>query len=348
MSEPAHHDTALAAYDRGQTAIARNLWEQRAALGDPDAQTALGLMLAAGDGGPANPELALHYWQAAADAGHADALYNLGLMAEQGHGSGGRNQAVNYYVQAASAGHPGAANNLAALLLEDPEQDPARAISLLEDAAALGDPDALFNLACLHARGEHVPRDRERARRFHRQAAEMEHPAAARELALLLEQDDDDVDAVHWLSRAADAGDAEAQVRLGDRHRHGQGVRQSETAAWNLYVSAARQGDPVAMTNIGVMYDKGRTTAENPQRAAQCYRFAAERNYAPAQYNLGILLADGIGVPADPAEGWAWFARAAAQGYQAAVAARDWLWDTLDDNERSRAEAAHARPLTPE
>lgn len=100
------------------------------------------------------------------------------------------------------------------------------------------------------------------------------------------EADTRDVDA---LRRDAEAGDLEAQARLGDLYQRGDGVEQddAEAVAW--------------------------------------YLRAAEGGYADAQFRLGFAYANGAGVDLDYAESHAWFHRAAEQGHDAA----QWILGSL-------------------
>jgi TPR repeat protein len=57
--------------------------------------------------------------------------------------------------------------------------------------------------------------------------------------------------------RAAEAGNARAQTRLGFMHEHGRGVAQDYSMAAMWYRRAAEQGEPNAQHLLGLLYDKG-------------------------------------------------------------------------------------------
>ena len=65
------------------------------------------------------------------------------------------------------------------------------------------------------------------------------------------------------LTQKAQAGDARAQVRLGDDYYVGNGVGQDYAQAFRWYDKAARAGDPEAQTELGVMYAKGQGVAKD-------------------------------------------------------------------------------------
>jgi len=71
------------------------------------------------------------------------------------------------------------------------------------------------------------------------------------------------------------------------------------------------------------MYDTGQDVPQDHAEAVRWYRLAAERGNASAQHNLGYLYANGIGVPQHYETGHMWFNIAAANGFDAAVEARD-------------------------
>ena len=48
------------------------------------------------------------------------------------------------------------------------------------------------------------------------------------------------------------------------------------------------------------------------------FRKAAEKDYVLAQHNLGRMYSKGLGVEKDLAKAWAWFQKAANQGFREA------------------------------
>jgi TPR repeat protein len=99
--------------------------------------------------------------------------------------------------------------------------------------------------------------------------------------------------AFDWAKTAADQGQPEAQLELGNMYFNGVGVAINQAAALELYRKAAAAGLAAAQTNLGVMYQGGlgglpKSNAE----ATRWYRMAINRpNPQPlAEYNLGKLL----------------------------------------------------------
>jgi TPR repeat protein len=80
-------EDGLAAYQRGDYALALRLWQPLADRGDAVAQNNLGVLYANGSGVPQDWLMAITWYQKAADQGYATAQYNLGVrFADGGHG----------------------------------------------------------------------------------------------------------------------------------------------------------------------------------------------------------------------------------------------------------------------
>lgn len=158
----------------GNRAKARELWEQAAAAGNPDALNNLG-MLADEDGDVAT---ARKLWRQAAAAGSLDAMFNLGCSA---HEDGDSTAARELWVQAAAYQHFGAINRLGMLAEENGDAEAAR--RLYEEAAAGGYTDALYNLGCM----AYEERDFVTARKWWEQAAAQGHQPAHQNLSMIAE-----------------------------------------------------------------------------------------------------------------------------------------------------------------
>lgn len=125
------------------------------------------------------------------------------------------------------------------------------------------------------------------------------------------------------LIAAANAGDADAQSRLGDVYREGdKWTVQDYAEAVRWYRAAAEQGDGNAQNNLGSMYWHGLGVPSYPATGVSWYRRAAEQDLATAQYNLVMAFESGVGVAQDLTEGATWLRRAAENGDMLALS--DW------------------------
>src|SRR3984893_11476487 len=87
----------------------------------------------------------------------------------------------------------------------------------------------------------------------------------------------DDTEAVMWFPKAADQGDAVAEVLLGNQYANGKGVPQDYSEAMIWFQRAAEQGHPVAKLYLGVMYAEGRGVPQDYVRARR-HRVSKERS----------------------------------------------------------------------
>jgi|GEM_PF-1746379 len=116
------------------------------------------------------------------------------------------------------------------------------------------------------------------------------------------------------LKKAAENGDAQAQVELGVKYDSGDGVPKDEAEARKWYRKSAEQGNDSAQFYLGAIYYVGRGTPKDLSEAAKWFRKSAEHGTSSAPgYFLSIIYEDGIGVPKDLAEAYMWINLAAPQ-----------------------------------
>jgi hypothetical protein len=122
---------------------------------------------------------------------------------------------------------------------------------------------------------------------------------------------DDVVTAMALLRRAADAGYAPAQARLGDIYD----AAEENAQAVELYRKAASQNLAAGEYGLGRMYDKGEGVAKDPVEALKWYMRAAEKDYVLAvQIIAHAYLLGALGLPASKEDAEAWGKRAARLG----------------------------------
>ena len=104
----------------------------------------------------------------------------------------------------------------------------------------------------------------------------------------------------------AQAGDPDAQYRVGVLYAEGKGVAPNDAEAALWFERAAEQGEPMAQYNLGASYVEGTGVRKDIATAAKWFRRAADQGVALAQLNLGLLYASGAGVPKDDVEALKW------------------------------------------
>jgi len=124
----------------------------------------------------------------------------------------------------------------------------------------------------------------------------------------------DERQAAEWYRKAADQGNATAQLNLGVMYDNGQGVAKDERQAAEWYRKAADQGNATAQRNLGFMYESGKGVAKDERLAVSWYRRAADQGNATAQLNLGVMYDNGRGVAKDERQAVEWYRKAADQG----------------------------------
>ncbi|MGA3160943.1 MAG: tetratricopeptide repeat protein [Terracidiphilus sp.] len=118
----------------------------------------------------------------------------------------------------------------------------------------------------------------------------------------------------------ANAGDAAAQVQLGDNYRaagdalphHPLESAEYYKQASDWYRKAADQGFIPAELHLAALYrDGGKGFPRDATLAAGWYRKAAEQGDVSAQASLGVLYSIGVGVPRNDSEAYFWLDLAA-------------------------------------
>lgn len=189
----------------------------------------------------------------------------------------------------------------------------------LADAAAAGDPNALFEIGARFTDGKGVKSDLS--------------------------------EAANWYKLAADRGLAPAQYRLANLFEKGTGVSRDLTKAMTYYKQAADAGNASAMHNLAVLHASGAAGQPDYAAAVSWFRQAADFGVADSQFNLAILLARGNGVKQDLEESYKWFAVAAKGGDKDAAQKRDEVGNAMRkeqlESARAKVDQWKVKPLDP-
>ena len=120
--------------------------------------------------------------------------------------------------------------------------------------------------------------------------------------------------ALRLFERAAVAGLAPAQFRVGNMFEKGIGTQRDLSLARIWYQRAAERGNAKAMHNLAVLHAEGVNGKPDYATATEWFRRAAELGVRDSQFNLAVLLGRGLGAPTDLAKSYLWFSVAADQG----------------------------------
>lgn len=114
------------------------------------------------------------------------------------------------------------------------------------------------------------------------------------------------------LSALAEEGNTRAMIGLGYMSLSPDKNRYSPEKAFELFSKAAAAGDPEAQFELGKLYERGIGVKQDTAQAITLYKQSAERGFADAINDLGFLYYQGAeGLPRDPARAIALFEEAA-------------------------------------
>lgn len=86
--------------------------------------------------------------------------------------------------------------------------------------------------------------------------------------------------------------------------------RADYKSALNVWMPSAEAGDADAQVNVGEIFERGLGSEPNYEAALIWYRKAAAQGNARAQFNLGTLYEQGLGVERDPLAALNWYRQA--------------------------------------
>jgi TPR repeat protein len=266
-------------------------WYLRAAeLGHARAQSNIAIMYEEGRGLPVDLGQAAKWYAEAADQGRAVSQNNLGRMYEEGRGvEQSDTRAAELYTEAANDGYGEAQYRLARLYEEGRgvPRDEKKAKKLYRRASKNGfQPTAEMAAAgaaatAAAAEPSAVPEATAGAAAATATTEAEDEPAPGDLGAGIAAYDRGDYPAAaeHWRP-LAEKGDPEAQYRLGELYRLGQGVPEDPAAAGRWHLEAAEQGHGRAMYHLALMYYRGRGNdwERDYVRAYVWFKLAAEQD----------------------------------------------------------------------
>lgn len=201
-------------------------------------------------------------------------------------------------------------------------------ILALEDAAAAGQPMALWQLGLMYENGEGVKKDPVKAFGYFSQIADEHADTAPKSV---------EADIV-----------AQSFVKVGEYYREGlpeAGIAKDEDYSNKLMMHAASYfGDADAQYRVGKLYLDDEELGDNPLQSARWLSLAARKGHAGAQAQLGNMLFNGDGIEANPVEGLMWLTIASRRA--AGTIDERWIQGLLQDamsvtTPEHRAEAVH-------
>jgi len=307
-------------------AVAADFFRLAAEQGHVMAQSNLGVFYAAGFGVDRDPKNAGMWYKRAAEQGHASSQYQIGNGYANGTLGLPKNEAraLAYYRRAALQGHVQSQAALASRLA-----DQASSTQGEDGAAADGVPGRMHWVRIREQRGDQSADKTAPSLRSPRASTPVLKPsdkdgkAPAGAQAVLQKEKGTKVEQegepewLGWLRKAADQGDANAQLKLGKLYETGSPptIPVNHTLALDSYRRAAVQSRTEAQCRLGTMLILGMGGSQDLRGGLQWLRCAAENKSVEAQYQLGLCFLHGTGVRLDSFAAVHWLSLAADKGH---------------------------------
>ena len=287
-------------------------WFRRSAEhGNADAQYNLGLMYHKGEGVSKNFSEAVKWWRKAAENGLVPAQLNVGVCYAMGDGVGrDMKEAVKWFRKVESNSLWRGDN------LQSPKSRPPKVAEQAKDnAAAIAMAQYFLGQCCKNGDGMEM----------------------------------NEMEAVRFFRKAAEAGYAEAQFELGLCYLNGNGVKKDNEEGHKWLRKAVDQGHEGAETVLTMESIMGKAAVgslsenENVSPAKlhelDFVRKAAEQGDANAQFRLGEMYVNGFDGEEDESEAVKWYRMAADQGLAQAQFRLGQCYDLGEGVEENEAEA---------
>ena len=194
-------------------------------------------------------------------------------------------------------------------------RDVEKALDLYDKAASLGNTDAMYWLCNRYATGWRTPKSQERAEEWARRGAVSGN---ARCMAFhgfyLLHTPAKALEGVHWLEKAAVAGDADAATWLAWEYCGSPRIQPNYKEARKWANLAAEKGHPEGMYWLGRCYDDRTDGVPDLEAARIWYERAAASGGKGGMLALAEMYASGRGVNQDYVLMRQWLEKAAEKG----------------------------------
>ena len=296
-------------------------WLTKAAeQGDVDSMYNLGFFYLDGIGVEEDDEQALKWFKMAAEQGEPDSAYAVGLCYYNGEGTDRDYvQALEWFTKAAENENPYACYYLGSMYEFGDGVDPdyEKAADFYRRAGLQGMSEAQYRMGLFLEKGYGVEQDYSQALAWYHSAAWNGYEDAIRKLDVYEEMINILSGSVDDYLQAAEAGDAEAQYKLGYVYYYGLRVDQDFEQAAEWFAKAAAQGyeSPEFLYLYSLLFANGYGVEEDSDNAMKLLKKAADLGQAEAQYDLYVKYTYGIGVSPDMKEAQKYLEMAADQEY---------------------------------
>ncbi len=276
--------------------LANELLMKAATEGLAPFQMELGYRYLVGKGLKADIVQAVTWTKRAADQGIAGAMGNLAFMYMAGAPQLKRDykKAYEWAEKGAKLGDASSYNVMAACLIDGlgREKNVEEGLKYMNQAAELGDVDALANLSTFYRLGKHVGEaNPQKAFEYAKKAGELGHVDSMSTVAIFYIDgfgvEKNEQLCYEWTKRAAEAGHADAMSNMTFLYSRGVGAEKDPAKAFQWAERAAATGSPRGIYNLATIYMEGAGVKADAKKAVTLLEQAAERGY-PDAYGLLI------------------------------------------------------------
>ncbi len=214
------------------------------------------------------------------------------------------------------------------------------ALAEYERGKDVGQIDCMLRTADFYLQGKGVEKDSARGLALLEKAAEAGNPTANYRLAVqsFSGEKPDLLKGYKHLLAAANGNMAEAQKELGLLYLSGKLAAADGPAGVAWLTRAAQAGSAQAQNSLATLYERGIAgVPQNIENAGQLYILAANQGNGPATLALARLLFEGSGTKADPIKAWCFATLAQERGEEAAKAVVEQITATLDEKQKLEA-----------
>ncbi len=228
------------------------------------------------------------------------------LKAKTAHDTKNYDVAIPLYEKLAQKGNSWAMRNLGVIYEIKKDNDKAKEWYL--KAIENNNGEAAEGLAKI---------DKDNARKYYEQSAQLEHPYVVYAMGWYAENvDNNPTMAMEFYQQAVNLGSTQAILAIADLYKEGKGVTADAKKAEKHYKSAAIKGSSDALFNIGSLYHNGENgIVQNHKTAIEWYMKAVEKANHSAMYNIGWIYQNGQGgFPKDYKKAEEWYLKSAEVG----------------------------------
>ena len=343
------------AYDNQDYKKAFKIYEELASNGNANAQYALGLMHAKGNGVIQDYKKAVYWYEKAAIQGILEAKYMLSFVYRHVDGEGDINKATKWLIEAAKNGHHEALYDIGtyyygyyynSYINKDGKEDYIKAFEYFREAARRGNKDAEREILKLE----------EKDINWHIKAANQGLPESQNILGVAYVAGkvipEDNEKAFYWFIKSAKGGSDQALYNIGAMYYNGYGTKQDYVKAFEYYrkaashgnkdaqneilnikekdinwhIKAANQGLPESQNILGVMYLQGNMVNQDYGKAFELFEKASIKGEAYASLNLGLMYLGGKGTNKDTKKAKKYFKKACDGGIKKACEYFSIVW----------------------